>query len=103
VKDLPTYQFLSSLRGGSARFGRILEAVRAAEGLTQGELGARVGLSRGRVCDYEKGRRLVTPKVAAAIARSFGYDPARFIAFALEELLDKEGFQFSVVVGKKRT
>lgn len=102
MKDRATYRFLAGLRGDSASFGRVLETVRAAEGLTQAELGERLGLSRARVCDYEKGRRVVTPKVAAAIARAFDYDPAAFIAFALEETLHLDGFDYTVIVGKRR-
>jgi transcriptional regulator with XRE-family HTH domain len=102
VSDRATYRFLAGLRGSTAAFGRILEAVRAAEGLTQAELGEKLGLSRARVCDFEKGRRLVTPRVAAAIATTFGYDPARFVAFALEDALAQEGFDYAVVVAQRR-
>ena len=102
MKDRDTYRFMAALRGGSSSFGRILEAVRAAEGLTQDEFGDKLGLTRGRVCDYEKGRRMVTPKMAAAIAKQFGYDPARFIAFAIEESLAKDGLNYTVQIARRR-
>jgi len=54
------------------RFGRRVKAARAAKGLTQKELGDRVGLSPSYIGRIERGERLKIVERLHLIARSLG-------------------------------
>ena len=60
--------------------------------------GARLGLSRSKVCDYEHGRRPVTYARAAEWARVLGYEPADFVQALAQEQLAEAGLRLRVQV-----
>ena len=57
---------------GPVTFGMFLRVARTSLGLSQAELARRLGVSRGTLCDIEKGRQLVSPSLAVRIARKAG-------------------------------
>jgi transcriptional regulator with XRE-family HTH domain len=54
-------------------FGRELRAARRAAGVTQVELGARVGTSQSYVSEVEHGRRILSIETMAVLAAALGY------------------------------
>ena len=91
-------QVLEELLGGPLSFGDALNAARLNAEVSQGELGERVGMSRSRICDIEKGRRGVTLEKAAALARALGMSETVFVKLALQDSVDRAGFDFVVDV-----
>ena len=89
-------KFLEKLRGGPLSFGRMIESLRLADEFSQIDLAKRLKISRGQLCDIEKGRRLVSAERAAQFAKVMGYSTEQFIAAAIEDQLKAVGLKFLV-------
>lgn len=92
--------FFESLRGGPLTFGRLLHSLRTADELTQTELAKKVKVSKGLICDIEKGRRDATIELASKLAKIMGYPPETFISVLLEEQIKKAKLNFKVTLEK---
>ena len=91
-------KFLEGLRGSPLSFGDALAAVREREDLSQVELASRMGISRSHLCDIEKGRKLVSPELAAKYANLLGHSERQFVRLALQDQLAKAGLNFKVKI-----
>jgi antitoxin HigA-1 len=96
TKGAEAGSFLDSLRGGPLTFGKMIEAIRLTDEITQAGLARRMKISRAHLCDIEKGRRPVHPERAAAFARELGYPVNHFVATAMEDELRKAGLKLRV-------
>ena len=90
---------LEKLNEGPLTLGQFLEAIRVGEKKTQSAFALELGISRAKLCDIEKGRRLVSPARAAAWGRKLGYGEKQFIRYALQDLVRQEGLDCTVTVG----
>ncbi len=88
-------KFLEELRGHPLTFGKMIESLRLSDGLTQQELGKRMGVSRQFVNNVEKGKP-IRPALAAKFAVVMGYSIPMFITKAIEEELSREGIPLDV-------
>ncbi len=88
-------KFLEELRGHPLSFGKMIESLRVSDGLTQPELGKRMGVSRQFINNVEKGKP-VRPVLAAKFAIVMGYSIPMFITKAIEEELSREGIPLDV-------
>ena len=93
-----TKRFLEKLSGGPLTFGGLLAAIREAEGATQVEFAATLGVSRSHMCDIEKGRKVVGAARAARFAKILGYPPESFVALALQGQVTEAGLKLNVSV-----
>ena len=91
-------QYLAALRGGPLSFGQMIESLREADGVSGAEQARNLKISRAHLCDIEKGRRMVTPKRAAAFAKILGYSVDQFVAVALEDELRDAGIPRKVTL-----
>jgi DNA-binding XRE family transcriptional regulator len=57
---------------GHMSFGGFLRGARASKDMSQVEMALTLGISRSTLCDIEKGRYLVSPAMAAKIAKLCG-------------------------------
>lgn len=57
---------------GKSTPGELLRGLRAREGLTQKQLGEKLGISQRHVSDYEKGIRNISVNMAKRIEEKFG-------------------------------
>ena len=71
----------------SFTFGQLLLSLRKADEITQAELARRLNVSKGLVCDIEKGRRLASIHLAAQIAKVMGYPEVVMIKQLFEDQL----------------
>ncbi|HRI64318.1 MAG TPA: helix-turn-helix transcriptional regulator [Polyangium sp.] len=94
----PATRLLEDLTGGPLTFGRLLEAIRVGEGISQAEFARRLGMSRSHLCDIEKGRKSVSLTRAAQLAKTLGYSEKQFVRLALQELVDEAGLKWVVKV-----
>ncbi len=89
--------FLEKLNNGHLTFAQLFSSIREGEEMTQEDFGRLLGISRQKVCDFEKGRRLPSPDKAASFAKKLGYYPESFAKLIIEEQLKKAGLKLKVV------
>lgn len=83
---------------GPLTFGRVVWARRLGDELTLEALASKLGVSRGHLCDIEKGRRSVSPERAARWAKLLGESESVFVELALQAELDAAGLKYRVTV-----
>lgn len=84
---------LESIAGERLTLGSLMRSIRLGEELTQDDFSSLLGLSRQNLCDIEKGRRIISPKMAATFSKKLGYSQDQFIRLCLQDLLERDGFQ----------
>jgi DNA-binding XRE family transcriptional regulator len=77
-------------------FGMFLRAARVSKDLSQSEMARFLGISRGTLCDIEKGRQLVSPTLAAKIAKKAGLSTTVAVKACLQDQLDKAKIKLTV-------
>ena len=81
---------------GKMTFGMFLRAARTAMGQTQVEMAKSLGISKGTLCDIEKGRQLVSPELAAKIAKKAGLSQKIAVQTCLQDQLRKANIKLKV-------
>jgi transcriptional regulator with XRE-family HTH domain len=81
---------------GPLTLGRAISAIRKCEEFTQVEFANKLGISRAHLCDIEKGRKMVSPALAAKYARALGESESQFVRLALQDELERAGLHYSV-------
>lgn len=82
---------------GPITFAKLLLTYRLTEELSQEDLGKFLGgLSRGIICDYEKGRRIPSPEKAAEIANALGEIESYWVEIALQDYLREQNLDYKV-------
>lgn len=89
---------LESIAGERLTFGNLIKSIRLGEEMTQESFALLLEISKQYLCDIEKGRRCVSPKLAAKYADILGYSKSQFIRLCLQDLLEREGFHMVVSV-----
>ncbi|WP_218109818.1 helix-turn-helix transcriptional regulator [Oligoflexus tunisiensis] len=84
-KNSKAMKFFEKLNKGPLTFGQLLLSIREGEQLSQEEFGQLLGLSKQKVCDFEKERRLPSPEKAAEFARKLGYIPESFAKLVIAD------------------
>ena len=74
----------------------MIQSLRMCDELSQVELSRKIGITRANLCDIEKGRRTVTPAIAAKFAKVMGYSVHQFVSLSLEDQLKKAGLKMKV-------
>ncbi|MDD4976720.1 MAG: helix-turn-helix transcriptional regulator [Bacteriovorax sp.] len=87
---------------GNVTFAKLLYSYREAEGLSQVELAAKLGLSKGNICDFEKGRKIPSPAKAEAMAISLGDLPAYWVEVTMQDLLVQDELDYFVKIIPKK-
>ncbi len=83
---------------GPRTFGQFLLWTRTIQGLSQKEMAKLLGRTATTVCGMEKGRHLVSPRLAIKIARKCGVSEAVAVQTALMDKLRQDGVSMSVTV-----
>jgi transcriptional regulator with XRE-family HTH domain len=96
-KKSDAMKFLEGLVG-ELTFSGLIEAMRQAEGMSQVEFAAKLGISKQHLCDIEKRRKFVSPERAAKFARILGHSERSFVALALQDIVDQGGLKLKVRV-----
>ena len=91
-----TVKYLEKLNKGPLTFGEMLLSIRQTDEISQAELARLAGVSRGIICDIEKGRRLAPLELAAKLADVLGYPEKGFVGIALEDLMRKADLDYKV-------
>ncbi len=91
---------LEKLAKGPLTFAKMLHGIRLSDEVTQVELAEAVGVSKGLVCDIEKGRRLPTIEQAKLIAEFLEYPVQGFISILIQDQLRKANLSMKVTLEK---
>ena len=83
---------------GPLTFGSFLRATRTSMGLTQPQMATKLGVSKSVVCDIEKGRQLVSPKLAVSIAKKAKLSEKLAVKLCLQDQLNKAKIKMKVEV-----
>lgn len=74
---------------GPLTFGMFARAMRTTLGLSQTAMAKKLGVSRGTLCDIEKGRQLVSIALAKKIAKKAGFSETVAIKTCIQDQLNK--------------
>lgn len=83
---------------GPMSFSLFMRVARTSLDLTQEEFAKRLGLSRGNVCDIEKGRQLVSTHLALKVAHKAGLSEKMALQACLQDQVRKAGSDAKVAV-----
>jgi DNA-binding XRE family transcriptional regulator len=68
-----TMKFLKKITGQELNFANMIHSLRLADEVSQVELADMIGISKGIMCDIEKGRSLPTIDQAKNMAQALGH------------------------------
>ena len=83
---------------GPLTFADILRIQREDEGLTQTEMAEKLGITKQKLCDFEKARRIPSAKMAASWAKKLGHPQEVWIQVVLQDQLRKDELDFEVSI-----
>lgn len=86
---------------GPINFGMFVRVCRTSLDLTQVEMAKKLKMARGTLCDIEKGRQLVSPKLALKIAKIAGMHERFALELCLEDHLKKQKIKYKIKVLEK--
>ncbi len=95
-----TLKELEELAGGPLTFGGVINCIRLCDEYTQVEFAKKLGISPQQLCDIEKDRKFVSPKLAASYARKLKDSEEQFIRLALQDELRRAGLKYEVDIRK---
>lgn len=98
TKKSETRKFLEKITGGPVTIGKLIEAIRLGEEVSQVEFSRRLKISSSHLNDIEKGNKSVSPGRAARFAKALGHSQERFVELSLQSILDEAGLKLKVAV-----
>ncbi len=99
TKNKDAKEFIEKICG-PLKFGSLLHSLRVCDEISQAELARKAGVSRGLICDIEKGRRDATIKQAALLGKIMGYSSESFVSVLLQEQVRRAKLNLKVTVSK---
>ena len=92
---------IEKLTGEKLTLGKFIWAIRISDDKTQVEFADKLDISKQHLCDLERGRKSVSPKLAALYAKKLGYSKEQFIRLCLQDLVDRAGLRVIIEVKPK--
>jgi plasmid maintenance system antidote protein VapI len=83
---------------GALSVAKMLSSYRLGEEITATAMAKNLGISPQLLCDFEKGRRIVSPGRAYEFGRKLGMLPQHWVEVALRDLLRSEKLDLKVSV-----
>jgi len=96
TKKSNAMKFLEDITGGPLSIAKLLFAIREGEGESQTKFAKRLGILRSNLCDLEKGRRFISPELAAKFAKKLGEAEEQFVRIALQDQLNRAKLKYRV-------
>lgn len=99
-----TLKELEKMTGTKLTFGKLMWAIRQADGISQVDFSDTLKITKQHLCDIEHGRKPISPKLAAKYAEILGYSKEQFIRLALQDWVDREGLnvQVEIISGNRK-
>ncbi len=89
---------LEKIRKGTLKFKDLLYSVRTTEEMSQVDLAEKSGTTKAKICDFEKGRRTPSLKLAAKMAKALGHSEALFVTKLIEEQIKDAKLKLKIKV-----
>ena len=83
---------------GPLTFADLLIMQREDVGLTQIEMADKLGISKQKLCDFEKGRRFPSIKMAARWAKKLKHSKAIWVQIVLQDQLRRNKLKLKVFI-----
>lgn len=83
---------------GPMTFAGFLRGARASKDLSQAEMARMLDMARSTLCDIEKGRHLVSPALAARIAKACGLSVEVAVLAALQDQVTKANLKIELAL-----
>jgi plasmid maintenance system antidote protein VapI len=96
-----TLQALENIIGYKPTLGTMLRTMRECEDMSLTEFAKILKITPQKLCDIEKGRRIISPKIAAEFARLLDDSPDFFVVQCLQDELDRYKINVSLDVKHK--
>jgi len=93
-----TLQILQEMIGYKPTFGTMLHAIRESEELSLSNFAKLLKITPQKLCDIEKGRRIVSPKTAAEFAKILGDSPEYFVVKCLQDELNRDNIDIQLCI-----
>lgn len=74
---------------GELTFGMYLRAARLSMGVTQSQIGEKLGVTKSVICDIERGRQTVSLELAIKIAKTAGFSELLAAKLCLQDQLNR--------------
>lgn len=81
---------------GPLTLGSLLSSIRKCQEKPLDDFAAKLGMSKAQLCDIEKGRKSVSPGLAAKYAAILGESENQFVRLAVQDSLIRQGLHYSV-------
>jgi putative transcriptional regulator len=85
---------------GPATFGGYLRAMRTMNDLTQEEMAKKLNMSKGGICDIEKGRQFVSIELAAKIAKKCKMSEEMAVFYVINDSIRRAGLKYEITIKK---
>jgi transcriptional regulator with XRE-family HTH domain len=89
TKTENTLQILEKIIGYKPTFGTMLAAIRESKEMSQADFARLLKITPQKLCDIEKGRRFISPKMAEEFAKKLGDSPEYFVIRCLQDELER--------------
>ena len=96
-----TLKKFEKITGEKLTLGKLIWSIRKADDISQVDFAHTLKITKQHLCDIERGRKSVGPKLAAKYANILGYSEEQFIRLALQDLVDREGLNVEVEITLK--
>lgn len=96
-----TLKHIKKLTGTKLSLGKLLWAIRQADEISQIDFATKLKMTKQHLCDIERERKSVSPKLAAKYAEILGYSKEQFIRLSLQDLVDRQGLNVRVEISFK--
>ena len=96
-----TLQDIEKITGLKLTLGNLILSIRQADEISQVEFAKKLGITKQHLCDIERGRKPVSPRLAAKYAEILGYSKEQFIRLALQDMVDRDDLNVQVDIHKK--
>ncbi len=93
-----TQKQLERISGSPLTLGKAIRAIRLTEDYKQTEFAKLLHISPSYLCDLENNRKEVSPQKAAEFAELLNQSKKQFIRLALQDMLNRYGFHYSIDV-----
>ena len=85
---------------GPMSFGRFLRVARNMNDLTQEEMAKKLNMSKGGICDIEKGRQFVSIELAAKIAKKCKMSEEMAVFYVINDSIRRAGLNYEITIKK---
>lgn len=83
---------------GPVTFAMFVRVARMTVGVSQADMARKLKIARGTLCDIEKGRQSVSPKLALKLARAAGLSEDMALTLCLQDQLNRLKIKKRVVL-----